>query len=55
MKSFSEDFLPLYHLLRTKSEAQANISKSWGKDILWMTDVSTDTVMIAVKKHGTFY
>ena len=55
LKTVGANFLPLYHLLRTNSEAQANISKSWGKDILWMTDVSTDIVMIAVKKYGTFH
>ena len=37
------NFLPLNHLSRTNPEAQANISKSWEKDILWMADVATDT------------
>ena len=42
-KTVGTNFLPLNHLSRTNPEAQANISKSWEKDILWMADVATDT------------
>ena len=42
-KTVGANFLPLNHLSRTNPEAQANISKSWEKDILWMADVATDT------------
>ena len=42
-KTVGANFLPLNHPLRTIPEAQANISKSWEKDILWMADVATDT------------
>ena len=42
-KTVGTSFLPLNHPLRTNPEAQANISKSCGKYILWMEDVTTDT------------
>ena len=42
-KTAGTNFLPLNHPSRTNPEAQANISKSWGKYIPWMADVATDT------------
>ena len=42
-KTVGTNFLPLNHLLRTNPKAQANISKSWEKDMLWMADVAADT------------
>ena len=42
-KTVGANFLPLNPPLRTNIEAQASISKSWEKDILWMADVAKDT------------
>ena len=42
-KTVWANFLPLNHPLRTNPKAQDNISKSWEKDTLWMTNVVTDT------------
>ena len=42
-KTVGANFLPLNHPLRTNPKAQASISKSWEKDILWMADVASDT------------
>ena len=42
-KNQKPDFLPWNHPLRTNPEAQANISKSWEKDILCLADVATDS------------
>ena len=42
-KTVGASFLPPNHPLRTNPEAQSNISKSWGKYILWMEDVATDS------------